>query len=134
MEVVNALIRGTIELKRAELILRALNTAVRNIRRVRFDIHGSDMVKEVPDYADPPSNAETADVKTAQVKTAHVGTAAPGCPGRPEVPSRSHPSTKQNAEVDPTQRKPQGRAPSTQLPSTSVKASLQSGKHRAPSG
>src|ERR1035438_5610416 len=36
MEVVNALLRGTIELKRAELILRALNTAVRNIRRVKF--------------------------------------------------------------------------------------------------
>ena len=36
MEVVNALLRGTIELKRAELILRALNTAVRNIRRVNF--------------------------------------------------------------------------------------------------
>ena len=37
MEVVNALLRGTIELKRAELILRALNTAVRNIKRVKFD-------------------------------------------------------------------------------------------------
>jgi hypothetical protein len=50
IEVVNALLRGTIELKRAELILRALNTAVRNIRRVHFGLHDSDMVKEVPDY------------------------------------------------------------------------------------
>ncbi len=39
MEVVNALLPGTIELKRAELILRALNTAVRNIRRVKFGLH-----------------------------------------------------------------------------------------------
>ena len=50
MEVVNALLRGTIELKLAELILRALNTAVRNIRRVHFGLHTDDMVKEVPEY------------------------------------------------------------------------------------
>jgi hypothetical protein len=45
MEVVNALLRGTIELKRAELILRALNTAVRNIKRVKFDLHSDEMVR-----------------------------------------------------------------------------------------
>src|ERR1700756_1669456 len=50
IETVNALLQGTIELKRAELILRALNTAVRNIRRVHFGLHDSDMVKEVPEY------------------------------------------------------------------------------------
>ena len=55
MEVVNALLRGTIELKRAELILRALNTAVRNIRRVKFSIHSDEMVREIPNYPDPPS-------------------------------------------------------------------------------
>ena len=54
MEVVNALLRGTIELKRAELILRALNTAVRNIRRVKFGVHKSDMVTEIPNYTTPP--------------------------------------------------------------------------------
>ncbi len=54
MEVVNALLRGTIELKRAELILRALNTAVRNIRRVKFGLHKSEMVTEIPDYPTPP--------------------------------------------------------------------------------
>src|ERR1700730_4166798 len=50
IEIVNALLRGTIELKRAELILRALNTAVRNIRRVHFGLNASDMVKEAPQY------------------------------------------------------------------------------------
>jgi hypothetical protein len=54
MEVVNSLLRGTIELKRAELILRALNTAVRNIKRVKFDLHSDEMVREIPDYATPP--------------------------------------------------------------------------------
>jgi hypothetical protein len=54
MEVVNALLRGTIELKRAELILRALNTAVRNIKRVKFDLHSDEMVREIPNYPAPP--------------------------------------------------------------------------------
>src|SRR5450631_3921444 len=54
MEVVNALLRGTIELKRAELILRALNTAVRNIRRVKFSQNANHMVTEIPNYPTPP--------------------------------------------------------------------------------
>ena len=54
METINALLLGTIEIKRAELILRALNTAVRNIRRVKFGVHKSEMVTEVPDYPTPP--------------------------------------------------------------------------------
>jgi hypothetical protein len=37
MEIVNSLLRGTIDVKRGELVLRALNTAVRNIRRTRFE-------------------------------------------------------------------------------------------------
>jgi hypothetical protein len=54
METINALLLGTIEIKRAELILRALNTAVRNARRVNFGLHSDDMVREVPNYPDPP--------------------------------------------------------------------------------
>ena len=54
METINALLLGTIEIKRAELILRALNTAVRNARRVNFGLHSDDMVREVPDYPTPP--------------------------------------------------------------------------------
>ena len=63
MEVVNALLRGTIELKRAELILRALNTAVRNIRHVKFGLHADEMVKEVPTYSTEPIE-ETAEQVT----------------------------------------------------------------------
>jgi hypothetical protein len=36
MEVINALARNTIDLRRAELMLRALHIAVKNVRRVRF--------------------------------------------------------------------------------------------------
>src|SRR5579863_74224 len=51
MEVVNALMRNTIDLKRAELILRALHIAVKNARRVKFDVSATSMIKEIPTYA-----------------------------------------------------------------------------------
>ncbi|MGA2855263.1 MAG: hypothetical protein ABSE40_00255 [Candidatus Sulfotelmatobacter sp.] len=75
MEIINALIRGTIELRRGELILRALNAAVRNARRVRFENAGK-MVTHLPDYDEPPAPAETT----------NVGTAAPE-PTRPKPPA-----------------------------------------------
>ena len=54
MEMVNALLRGTIDIKRGELVLRALNAAARNCRRARFK-NLRDMVREVPDYPAPPN-------------------------------------------------------------------------------
>ncbi len=75
MEVVNSLLRGTIELKRAELILRALNTAVRNIRRVKFGVQKSEMVTEIPNYPNPPLeqiDEEAAIVKARAEKRAEV--------------------------------------------------------------
>ena len=50
MEVINALMRNTIDLKRATLILRALHIAVKNAQRVKFNA-GRDLVREVPEYA-----------------------------------------------------------------------------------
>ncbi len=55
MEVINALARNSIDLRRAELLLRALHIAVRNARRVRFNIHEDEMVREVPNYPAPPN-------------------------------------------------------------------------------
>jgi hypothetical protein len=50
MEVINALMRNTIDLKRATLILRALHIAVKNAQRVKFNA-GREIVREVPEYA-----------------------------------------------------------------------------------
>jgi hypothetical protein len=104
MEVVNALLRGTIELKRAELVLRALNTAVRNIRRVKFG--NVTMVTQLPDYPAVPdaeleeaaraeaarqaTRAEIARVRAAHLAPAqvHVGTDAFVRPGGPALPGR----------------------------------------------
>ena len=52
MEIVNSLLRGTIDVKRGELVLRALNTAVRNSRRARFG-NCKNMVRELPEPAEP---------------------------------------------------------------------------------
>ncbi len=128
IEVVNALLRGTIELKRAELVLRALNTAVRNVRRVNF-AHAGRMVTQVPDYPAAPATevdeiarAEAARQATraeiARVRAAHLGPANVGresCGGGPltrpgghELPGRSAlaPNPPRNPAAEVTDRKP----------------------------
>jgi hypothetical protein len=50
MEVMNALLRNTIDMKRATLILRALHIAVKNAGPAGFKAHPSSMVKEVPEF------------------------------------------------------------------------------------
>ena len=48
METVNAIVRNQIDMRRAELLIKALNIAVKNSRRVRFDRCESDMVRKLP--------------------------------------------------------------------------------------
>ncbi len=94
IEVVNALLRGTIEIKRAELVLRALNTAVRNIRRVRFG-RNADMIREIPTYpAAPPAEVD----ESARLEAARQST-------RAEI-DRLRAQHSGTAAVDPTQPKP----------------------------
>ena len=59
MEVINGLIRNTLDVKRAELIIRALHIAVKNARRSNFS-RVSDMVTDVPHYAAPDEAAAAA--------------------------------------------------------------------------
>jgi hypothetical protein len=114
MEVINALMRNSIDLKRATLILRALHIAVKNVRYLKFGINDHKMVKDVPAYPAPPAPVHdsahesvpapaqwSANMTPAEVAakiradraeaaaSAHVGTATPGCPGGPASPGRS---------------------------------------------
>ncbi len=116
MEVVNGLLRGTLELKRGELILRALNTAVRNIRHVRFDLHQDEMIREIPNYPDqpltdidepyepsaaprrPPTREEVARFREADL-AAYFG-------GPDKVPAAYKPAPPANAPANGTARKP----------------------------
>jgi len=99
MEVINALARNTIDVKRAELILRALNIAVRNARRARFENVSGSMIKEVPEYQDPkPANVEAAEPCADGSLTHPSGT---------EVPARSaFDLTSEDASAALTTRKP----------------------------
>src|ERR1700740_3748249 len=58
MEVINALMRNTIDLKRATLILRALHIAVKNASRFKYNLHTREMVTEVPEYIPPPAETD----------------------------------------------------------------------------
>ncbi len=111
MEVINALMRNTIDLKRAELILRALHIAVKNARRAKFDANASRVVREVPEYAEPPAppvdptaprkyTAQEIEALKEQILVehrnskpqpapAHVAAATPGHPRGPEAPVRT---------------------------------------------
>ena len=60
MEVINALMRNTIDYQRANLIIRALHIAVKNASRVKYGILGKDAVKQVPDYAEPTAEHQLA--------------------------------------------------------------------------
>jgi hypothetical protein len=59
MEIINALARNTIDLHRAELILRALHIAVKNVRRAHFGFSADNMIKEVPTYPTPAKTTPT---------------------------------------------------------------------------
>jgi len=54
MEIINALARNHIDLRRADLMLKALWIAVKNSRRAKFNVSNSQMVREIPDYPAPP--------------------------------------------------------------------------------
>ena len=57
MEIINALARNHIDLRRADIMVKALNIAVKNSRRAKFNISNREMVREVPDYPAPPKPA-----------------------------------------------------------------------------
>jgi hypothetical protein len=51
MHMIDAVLKGTIDNKRANIVLKALHIAVRNSRNVFFHICEDEMVHEVPNYA-----------------------------------------------------------------------------------
>jgi hypothetical protein len=99
MEVINALMRNTMDLKRAALILRALHIAVKNASRVKIGLESRSAVTEIPNYAIPDHRGtEQVDpdhVGMDRVGTAHVGTDAFVRPAKakPSPPTTAHVET-----------------------------------------
>ena len=108
MEVINALVRNTIDFRRAQLILRALHIAVKNSPRVHFNIYKDEMIHEVPDYpavATPPKPASAAITQAGALARIPlpkpISIARPRPPivaaepeaGRPKPPARVKPAS-----------------------------------------
>jgi hypothetical protein len=103
MEIINALVRNTIDLRRAQLILRALHIAVRNSPRVHFDINKSDMIHEVPNYPAAPAVPKQASSALAQAGAlARIPRSKPVSIARPRPPIVA-------AEPEPARPKPPAR-------------------------
>lgn len=104
MEIINALVRNTIDLRRAQLILRALHIAVRNSPRVHFDIYKSDMIHEVPNYPAAPAAHKPASAALAQAGAlARIPRPKPISIARPRPPIVA-------AQPEPARPKPPARA------------------------
>jgi len=105
MEIINALVRNTIDFKRAQLILRALQIAARNAPRVHFRIHNNEMIRQVPEYPaapaapKPPDAAITQAGALSRIPRPKVVTITP--PPRPSIPA---------AQLDTARPKPPAKA------------------------
>jgi hypothetical protein len=109
MEVINALVRNTIDLRRAQLILRALHIAARNAPRAKFQVYPPNMVTEVPQYPAPAAPPKPPDPVLAQ-----AGVLARA--GRPRLPKPVNTAPRPPAvaaTIDPTRPKPPARATTT---------------------
>jgi hypothetical protein len=119
MEVINALARNTIDLRRAELILRALHIAVKNVHRVRFGLRTASMIKEVPDYPAAPKNdpVKNEAKNEPKVSTAPKVSAAPAPAAAPVASSPAVPQA-------PVRTVPAPHPPVRSAPAPQIKANL----------
>jgi hypothetical protein len=104
MEIINALVRNTIDFRRAQLVLRALHIAVKNSPRVHFDINKNEMIHEVPNYP-----AATAAQKPASAALAQAGALARIPRPKPISITRPQPPIAA-AALEPARPKPPMRA------------------------
>ncbi len=96
MEVINALMRNTIDLKRAALILRALHIAVKNASRVKIDTQTRNAVTEIPEYEIPIA----VEVERARVETGTLARQAKAKPSSPTTDLNEVSGLPQQSELD----------------------------------
>ena len=72
MEMVNALVRNTIDLPRAQLILRAIFIASKNSPRVHLDIGQDWMIREAPAFPAAPSKPVSREIMEAAEALARI--------------------------------------------------------------
>jgi hypothetical protein len=110
MHTIDAVLKGTIDNKRATIVLKALYIAVRNSRNVYFHIRPDDMVREVPNYAhqylsehpelNPDSHSDTV-VSPPANRNAQTGLQESSAPAStPTVPPKKENQKKQNQQKE----------------------------------
>ena len=109
MEVVDALLRDTLELKRGALVLRALHIRVRKIHRVRFDFQGRDDPRDpqLPRSADGRHRRTSRPPPHLVVHRRGPKSLAPGRPSWSNTSEATSPPSLQNRK--PIQRRPHER-------------------------
>jgi hypothetical protein len=106
MEVINALVRNTIDFRRAQLILRALHIATKNVLRTDFDCSMyRNVVNEVPQYSAPADQPKPDPAVSQSRALSEI---------RPPKPIRIA------STIDPTRRKPPTSITITPIPKTHV--------------
>ncbi len=105
MEIINALVRNTIDFRRAQLILRALHIAAKNAPRANFDDWQHKIISEVPQYSAPVDQPKP-DPAFAQSRALSEI--------RPPKPIRITPA------IDPTRRKPPASVTTTPIAKAQV--------------
>jgi hypothetical protein len=106
MEIVNALVRNTIDFRRAQLILRALHIATKNVPRTDFEVANyKGVVSEVPQYSAPadPPKPDPAFAQSRALSEIRL-----------PKPNRITPA------IDPTRRKPPASVTKTPITKASV--------------
>jgi hypothetical protein len=68
MEIINAVIRNTLDVRRAQVVLRALHIAMRNSPRVHFNLRQERMVREIPEYPKAPPAPNQFETALAQAE------------------------------------------------------------------
>jgi hypothetical protein len=93
MHMIDAVLKGTIDIKRANVVLKALHIAVRNSRNVYFHIRSDDMVREVPNYAEQYLN-EHPEHNPPESR----GDSRLDCPAKQSFPEDCHPEQARKRE------------------------------------
>ena len=105
METINALVRNTIDFRRAQLILRALHIAAKNAPRANFAVYPPNIVKEVPEYPTPAPSPKPEPAVAQAGALARLRLFQPRL-GNPPANATPRASA---ASIDPTRPKPPAR-------------------------
>jgi hypothetical protein len=126
MEVINAVARNSIDLRRADLMLKALHIAVKNSHRINFEYRSRNAVEQLPEYPAQPKPPRPAEIPAARTQPAIAPAVVIETPI--ETPKlAAPPAVAPTPPADPARGKPPRSAPATAQILRSRKKRVRSG-------